>query len=308
MQKPSEVPPTLVTVRRVAWTVLGGSLAVLVCLVALVGSLSVVPAYQSHVGLGGQLTSVGVLALLAWLVAMATLFARRAHPWVPMVAGVLLTVVLQLDSLLLLFGAASVVVHRGRRQGAIASTVAGALTLVAGLRDGLRPWRDSAWAAALSSSSPLSATPDPQLQLGVSLGIAFVSGVVVLGSAWLVRSRQDLGETEEARAQAEDRSERLATATVRLEERERLAREVHDTLAHRLSLISLNSGALETAALDGSPRWRKQPRPCGRVLIARWRICVNWSAHCDSRRLPIALRWQATRTSLLGWGSPPCPS
>lgn len=247
-----------VAVGRAAWIVVGGLVGILACLIALVGSLSVVPGYQTSPGSTGQLTGLGALVLLAWLLAMGTIFVRRSHPWVPMVAGVALAVVLQLDSLLLLLGGAAVVLHRDRRQGIIASAVAGAVTLLAGLRDGLRPWGHTAWAVLLGSD-PLSA-PDGRLQIGASLGLAVVAGIVVLGTAWLIRSRRDLGvtrrdlgATRQARVVAEDRSERLETTTVRLEERERLAREVHDSLAHRLSLISLHAGALEEAAQAGDP-------------------------------------------------------
>ncbi|WOP17791.1 sensor histidine kinase [Raineyella sp. LH-20] len=250
------VPWTVVG--RVAWTVLGGLVGILACLVALVGSLSVVPGYQTSADVGGQLTGLGALVLLAWLLAMFTIFVRRSQPWVPAAAGVVLAVGLQLDSLLLLLGGAAVVLHRDRRQGVIASVVAGAITLVAGLRDGLRPWGHTAWVFALGSD-PLAA-PDRGLQLGVSVGIAVGAGAVVLGTAWLIRSRRDLGATrrdlgatEQARAVAEDRSEQLETTAVRLAERERLAREVHDSLAHRLSLISLHAGALEEAAQDSDP-------------------------------------------------------
>lgn len=216
---------------------------------SVVGALSAIPTYMTA---DGQLTGVGVLAFLIWILAMPTLFFRARNPWVAVVAGVILTLVLRLDTLLLLIGAGSVVLRRDRRQGFIATGIAVVLTLVAGVRDGLRPAGQSAWEIMLSDPG-LDKAADPTLQMSVALGIAVIAIVIVLGTAWLVRLRGDLQVTGHAKDEAESRSEQLETTAGRLEERERLAREVHDALSHRLSLISLHSGALEEAAKDESP-------------------------------------------------------
>jgi len=78
----------------------------------------------------------------------------------------------------------------------------------------------------------------------------FVSGIVAWGM-W-VRARRQLFESLRERAvQAEaDRDLRLAQA--REQERTRIAREMHDVLAHRISLVALNAGALEFRP-DASP-------------------------------------------------------
>src|SRR5699024_6535276 len=47
-----------------------------------------------------------------------------------------------------------------------------------------------------------------------------------------------------------ERSEALTEQLARQSERQMLARELHDTLSHRLSVISLQSGALEVAGDD----------------------------------------------------------
>ncbi|SDB86589.1 Histidine kinase [Raineyella antarctica] len=252
---PADLAQHLPAIRRVVWIVLGGLLGVFACMVTLVGSLSAVPGYQSRTSLDGNLTDLGVLVILAWLLGVATLFLRGRMPWVVVVAGAVLTVLLRLDSTLLLLGAGSVVLRRDRRQGLVATGTAVLLTLLAAVRDGSRPSGHTAWQIMFSGSDPaLAGAPDGAFRLGVSLGIATIAAVVFLGTAWLVRLRRDLRETGMARAEAETRSEDLETTAYRLEERERLAREVHDALSHRLSLISLHSGALEEAAKDSSPQ------------------------------------------------------
>lgn len=77
-----------------------------------------------------------------------------------------------------------------------------------------------------------------ELTLAVAgLGIATLAG-------WLLRTRaaeqQGRAKAEQARREAE--LARIDQA--RLAERERIAREMHDVLAHRLSLVSMNAGVL----------------------------------------------------------------
>ncbi|MDF5758483.1 histidine kinase [Spongiactinospora sp. TRM90649] len=80
----------------------------------------------------------------------------------------------------------------------------------------------------------------PDAELGVS-GTIVVSGIACLMVvAWgmLVRSRRQLVlSLHHQAAQSAEQARRL--------ERERIAREMHDVLAHRLSLLSLHAGALE---------------------------------------------------------------
>ena len=81
---------------------------------------------------------------------------------------------------------------------------------------------------------------------GDSLTVYYVTGI--LGTAALVvwgmflRGRREAKRDRLRRAQAE---ERLRIEQARHAERARIAREMHDVLAHRISLLSLHAGALE---------------------------------------------------------------
>ncbi|MEU9700371.1 histidine kinase [Streptomyces sp. NPDC047981] len=111
-----------------------------------------------------------------------------------------------------------------------------------------RPFREIAWIgalAALTSVASVFVRPDPST--GAPLGIAIGLILILLMTAWgmLVRSRRQLVEALRERARrAEAEAELRAQQAQRLA-REAIAREMHDVLAHRLTLLSVHAGALE---------------------------------------------------------------
>ncbi|MFD3946755.1 sensor histidine kinase [Streptomyces sp. NPDC058579] len=111
-----------------------------------------------------------------------------------------------------------------------------------------RPFREIAWISALAavcSVAQVFVRPDPST--GVPLGIAIGLILILLMTAWgmLVRSRRQLVEALRERARrAEAEAELRAQQAQRLA-REAIAREMHDVLAHRLTLLSVHAGALE---------------------------------------------------------------
>jgi signal transduction histidine kinase len=74
----------------------------------------------------------------------------------------------------------------------------------------------------------------------VVLGVACVAAVLAWGM--FVRARRQSLRERARRAESE---QELRVARARQLERNRIAREMHDVLAHRLSLLSLHAGALE---------------------------------------------------------------
>ncbi|MFF8828192.1 sensor histidine kinase [Streptomyces sp. NPDC015131] len=87
--------------------------------------------------------------------------------------------------------------------------------------------------------------PDPTLHPLASIAIGLVLILLVTGWGMLVRSSRQLvvalrERADRAEAEAELRAEQAQRAA-----REAIAREMHDVLAHRLTLLSVHAGALE---------------------------------------------------------------
>lgn len=83
---------------------------------------------------------------------------------------------------------------------------------------------------------------------------AGVAAVIVLGlglaigSGLLMRARREASLARGTASEQRATSDRLGDEAARRQERERIAREVHDAMGHRLSLLNLHAGALEANA------------------------------------------------------------
>ncbi|MCP9947938.1 histidine kinase [Actinomadura madurae] len=111
----------------------------------------------------------------------------------------------------------------------------------------LRPWRTLLPIAAANLALILAlfriTSADHQFRQG-AVTFALLYAVLITGGM-LVRSRRQLIASLEERARAAETEQRLRVEEARLLERERIAREMHDVLAHRISLLAVHAGALE---------------------------------------------------------------
>ncbi|WP_245974612.1 sensor histidine kinase [Thermomonospora umbrina] len=78
-----------------------------------------------------------------------------------------------------------------------------------------------------------------------SLLVVTLLHVVMVSFGMLVRSQRLLVVAAQERARQAEEGQRLRVEEARHHERERLAREMHDVLAHRISLLAVHAGALE---------------------------------------------------------------
>ena len=142
---------------------------------------------------------------------------------------------------------------------ALASTLIGPLSSFAGPAGGIllftvaayRRWQLAFVVAGLDLLLlPVGRAIHPQ---GDSFASYYLTGIlgtaVVVGWGMFWRGRRQTQHERRRRAEAE---ERLRVEQIRHAERERIAREMHDVLAHRISLLSLHAGALEFHP-DASP-------------------------------------------------------
>jgi signal transduction histidine kinase len=77
--------------------------------------------------------------------------------------------------------------------------------------------------------------------------VLVVTPLALAATAWgmFVRARRQLLVTLRDRAARAERDQRQHEDLARMAERTRIAREMHDVLAHRISLLALHAGALE---------------------------------------------------------------
>jgi signal transduction histidine kinase len=111
-----------------------------------------------------------------------------------------------------------------------------------------RPFRYVAWVGGVSVALlPLFfwLRPDPDLPYAwaVALGVALTAAVV--GWGMFVRSKRQLMLSLRDRARRAETEAALRAEQAQRLAREAIAREMHDVLAHRLTLLSVHAGALE---------------------------------------------------------------
>ncbi|MFG1603349.1 sensor histidine kinase [Actinoplanes sp. NPDC049265] len=94
--------------------------------------------------------------------------------------------------------------------------------------------------------------PDHGSSFWESMGWSVVVVLIIVLWGSVVRSRRQLVLSLRDRAERAESEQQLRVAQARTLERTRIAREMHDVLAHRISLVSLHAGALEIRG-DASP-------------------------------------------------------
>ncbi|WP_332839735.1 sensor histidine kinase [Brevibacterium yomogidense] len=222
----------------------------------LVGSLSLigVPGAMDE---SGELSGVGAIVfLLVWMLWL-TVFVRTRWPLVPLIAGAVCGL-MGGDVLLLLVGVFHAVVRLPRRPATAATATGAAVVVWAVVRACVREPGYNPFAFLVAPEGVALTGPDahvfsPQTALAIDV-LTIVSGAVALGIAvgvgYLVRRTRRMRSVEAVAAHQTERSEALTVQLARQSERQMLARELHDTLSHRLSVISLQSGALEVSRDD----------------------------------------------------------
>jgi signal transduction histidine kinase len=130
----------------------------------------------------------------------------------------------------------------------IVSAAAGGPALIALFSATVRASRDgliAVWSVAVVSALvyPLVIPGEESYLLEASIGLLIT--VVIVGWGLFARARHQLVLSLRERAARLEAEQRLHVEQAREAERRRIAREMHDVLAHRVSLLTLHAGALE---------------------------------------------------------------
>ncbi len=160
--------------------------------------------------------------LLIGIAASVALWWRRQFPGFVTVVGMAAFLLIHMP-VALAAGLFTLAVHR-RDRVLVAFTVASALSFAIGSGHG---------------------TSAPRLSLLV-LGVMEAGLCAVAGS--YIGARHDLVVSLRGRAQRAEEERELRAEQARVGERARIAQEMHDVLAHKVSLIALHAGALEVNA------------------------------------------------------------
>ncbi len=93
---------------------------------------------------------------------------------------------------------------------------------------------------------------DPPYPLWVDVALRGLTGLAAVGWGQFLRAYRRLAGSLRDRADRLAAEQQLRVDQARLTERARIAREMHDVLAHRMSMVSLHAGALEVRT-DAKP-------------------------------------------------------
>ncbi|WP_211344533.1 sensor histidine kinase [Barrientosiimonas humi] len=130
---------------------------------------------------------------------------------------------------------------------AVSATAVGPSSLVAISLATRRRWREIAVAAVVLFASGATfnwvhRSPDNTLVSDLVVNAITIAFLVALGL--FIGARRELVANLRERAETAEREQELRVAQARTNERARIAREMHDVLAHRISLVAMHAGAL----------------------------------------------------------------
>ena len=186
--------------------------------------------------------------VLAWLVGMAlagALVWRARYPVAICIAASVSALLLPLDTFAALLALTWVIARSSTRTAWACGALTGVATGVALLRDALRDGE----AVLFSLTDAETGATSYLLPVGyVLVGVLFVATAVATG---LVRRYRGTATRAQAEVQVQAQvAQELRTELTRQDERDLIAREMHDTVAHHLSLVSLQAASLEVTSAD----------------------------------------------------------
>ncbi len=193
------------------------------------------------------------LGLLVALLLPLTLLWRHRAPFTVTLVATAVAVVLPVGTWTALVALGALI---GRRRGREVWWTAGAVALATALTV-VRDTRGSSSATSLVKLlfAPADAATGAKVELAwwVAPLLVGLATVIAVGAGLAVRARREAVASAHDVTLAHRASAQLGDELARQRERERIGREVHDVLGHRLSLLNLHAGALEAHAPPEGP-------------------------------------------------------
>lgn len=202
-----------------------------------------------HGGSGGQVLLIGFGMVVA-VGLPVMLFWRQRAPFFTVLVAAGASLVVPLGNALPLLALATLI---GRRRGPAVWWTTGLVALTSTwvvVADALsQPQGASFWKSWLG---PQNGDRAQNIDLTiVEIVVIIVVGLgLSIGAGLLVRSRREAASAKDIVEVERAVAGRLGDEVARRQERERIAREVHDAMGHRLSLLNLHAGALEANSAD----------------------------------------------------------
>ena len=187
-----------------------------------------------------------LISLLAWLPLSVYQWDRaRWWLWLDLAVGVLSFVVVRWRRRFPVADALSTNVAAG-----FALTAGGPATLALFSLSTRRRWREilpvSAASALSGASFIVFVDPSADSRELMLVDTALLATIVAITVGWgmYVGSRRELLATLRDRAETAESEQAARVSQARIAERARIAREMHDVLAHRISIVTMHAGAL----------------------------------------------------------------
>ncbi|UYF97136.1 histidine kinase (plasmid) [Rhodococcus aetherivorans] len=190
------------------------------------------------------------LGFVVNLVAAAALVWRHEHPWPVLAVTVAGPLVLSTDAtaaLIALYALVKVERNRPRLAAAVGAVY---LACAISLTYDAHRTRDNSVLSMEQKPEPGEPKPMWEIAWWIPWLAAALLVAIVVALAMVKRTRTQLAAAEHSRDRATEQTRALHEEMIRTEERTRIARDMHDTLAAGLSRISLFAGALQVGGAD----------------------------------------------------------